>query len=132
MKVTPHVRKVLAPEEKRRMLAIAGAADNISNLCRQLMIPRSTYYSIRKAYRLRGDEGLEARARRPPRMPNAFSMEVVERIMEMTRRFSSYSGPRISRKLKEAGISVSASGIYKVWRRQGWTRNRRQERSRGI
>jgi transposase len=98
----------------------------VAAACREAGVARSTFYAVKKAFEREGRAGLEPKARRFPKMPNAFSEEVIERILEMTRRFPSYSGPRIARKLSETGLDVSASGVRKIWKRYGLTTRRQR------
>lgn len=113
-------------EEKFLVLVLAEALGNVAAACRQMGMSRSTFYSLRRAYAARGRSALEPTLRRPPRMPNAFTEETVRRILDLTERFPSYSCVRISAKLRAAGVSASASGVRKVWKRYGLTK--KQER----
>ena len=113
-------------DEKFLALVLAEALGNVAAACRQMGMSRSTFYALRRAYAARGRSGLEPTPRRPPRMPNAFTEEAVRGILEMTERFPSYSCARISAKLRAVGVNASASGVRKVWKRNGLTK--REER----
>jgi transposase InsO family protein len=52
-------------------------------------------------------------------MPNEYSQEIVDKILEMSRRFPSYSYVRIAGQLQIEGVSVSPGGVRKVWERNG-------------
>ena len=82
-------------------------------------IARSSFYEIKKAYEQFGREGLVPRPKRRPRMPNEYPQEIVDKILAMTRQFPAYSYVRIAGQLQIEGVSVSASGVRKVWERNG-------------
>lgn len=113
-------------EEKIRLLELAEGLGNVWKVCRAAGISRSSFYEIKKAYERFGKTGLEPKPRRKPKMPNAFSEEIIRMILETTSRFPSYSCQRIAGKLRVGGLTVSGSGVRKVWKRHGLTR--REER----
>ncbi len=115
-------RKKLTVSEKVELLKIAEGSRNVSETCRLLGLSRSTFYAMQKAYLQEGPAGLEPKPRRKPRMPNAFSEDVIRQILEMTLRFPSYSCERIRLRLLASGLKVSGSGVRKVWKRFQITR----------
>lgn len=115
-------RRKLTVNEKVELLKAAEGSHNIAETCRLLGLSRSTYYVMKKAYLQNGEAGLHPKPRRKPRMPNAFSEEVVRRILEMTWRFPSFSCERIRQRLLATGLNVSGSGVRKVWKRYQITR----------
>ena len=52
-------------------------------------------------------------------MPNEYPQQIVDKILNMTRQFPAYSYVRIAVQLQIEGVSVSASGVRKVWERNG-------------
>ena len=54
-------------------------------------------------------------------MPNETPPELVEKILEMTARYPTYSYVRISQQLRLVGIGVSPPAVRGVWQRQGLT-----------
>lgn len=55
-------------------------------------------------------------------MPNEYSPQIVDKILEMTRKFPSYSYVRIAGQLQLENVSVSPGGVRKTWERQGLVR----------
>jgi transposase len=104
------------------LLSLAEALNSVSEACRTAGISRSLYYKLKAAYERAGVEGLKPVPRRAPKMPNAFSAEVVEHVMEKTKKFPSYSYNRIADLLRKEGLKISGSGVRKVWRRCGLNR----------
>ena len=109
-------------DAKISILQLAEALGTISRACKRAGIARSSFYEIKKAYEQFGRAGLEPKPRRTPRMPNAYSEEQESQILEMTRRFPSYSYVRIANQLQLEGVGVSGPGVRRVWSRQGLTR----------
>jgi transposase len=109
-------------DAKVSILQLAEKLESISEACKVAGIARSSFYEIKKAYEQFGREGLYPRARRKPRMPNQFPEEIVNRILEMTRKEPSFSYVRIASQLQLQGISVSPGGVRKVWERHGLVR----------
>jgi transposase len=103
------------------MLALAEELQNVSVACKRAGISRSHYYEIKEAFEKYGREGLAPQTRRRPRMPNETPPELVEKILEMTERYPTYSYLRISQQLRLVGVGVSPSGVRYVWLRQGLT-----------
>jgi len=117
----PRMKRHYTTQEKREILAMADSLGSVAQACRRAGMSRSTFYALKSAYEKGGEEALRPKPRKSPRMPNAFSHEVVQRILEVTRVFPSYSCTRISVKLRESGVVASGSGVRKVWMRHGLT-----------
>jgi transposase len=103
------------------MLALAEELQNVSLACKKAGISRSHYYEIKEAFERYGSEGLAPQSRRRPRMPNETPVELVERILEMTERYPTYSYKRVSDQLRLVGVGVSPSAVRYVWQRHGLT-----------
>lgn len=103
------------------MLALAEQLQNISAACKRAGISRSHFYEIKTAFEKYGAEGLAPHERRRPRMPNETPPELVDKILEMTARFPTYSYVRISQQLRLIGVGVSPPAVRGVWMRQGLT-----------
>ena len=106
-------------DAKISILQLAEKLDSSSQACKVAGIARSSFYEIKKAYEQFGREGLVPRPKRRPRMPNEYPQEIVDKILAMTRQFPAYSYVRIAGQLQIEGVSVSASGVRKVWERNG-------------
>lgn len=109
-------------DAKISILQLAEKLESISEACKVAGIARSSFYEIKKAYEQFGREGLSPRPKRRPRMPNEFPPETVAKILDMTRRFPSYSYIRIAGQLALEGVAVSPGGVRKTWERQGLIR----------
>lgn len=109
-------------DAKISILQLAEKLESISEACKVAGIARSSFYEIKKAYEQAGRAGLEPKPKRKPRMPNEYSPEIVEKILEMTRKFPSYSYVRIAGQLQLENVSVSPGGVRKTWERQALVR----------
>lgn len=114
--------KCIPTETRRVALEVARRLGNVAEACRRLGISRSTFYRLWSAFRRFGEQGLPPKRRSKPRMPNALSPAVVERVLQETHRFPSYSARRLSIKLSNGGIKISASGIRSIWVKFGLCR----------
>ncbi len=117
-------------EAKLELLRLAEELHNVSAACRELGISRAHFYRLRRKYKSQGRDGLacrtfkEARAsipRKIPQMPNAFPAAVIESVLDLTRRYPSYSYLRIAKLMNQKEIRISGSGVQKIWRRAGLT-----------
>lgn len=109
-------------DAKVSILQLAHELKNISKACRKAGIARSSFYEIKKAYEQFGRTGLEPKTRRKPQMPNAYSEELVKKILDKTREFPGNSYNRIALELQLEGVAVSGPGVRKVWERYDLTR----------
>ena len=108
-------------DAKISILQLSRELNNIQKACKVAGIARSSYYEIKKAYEQFGREGLRPKPRRRPRMPNETPPEIVEKILEMTRKYPSYSYNRIANQLQLEGTGISGTGVRKVWARHDLT-----------
>jgi transposase InsO family protein len=104
------------------MLALADELQNISRACQVAGISRSHFYEIKTAFEKYGRDGLAPAVRRRPRMPNETPVELVQRILQMTLEFPTYSYVRISQQLRLVGVPVSPAQVRGVWAREGLLR----------
>jgi hypothetical protein len=82
-------------------------------------ISRSHFYEIKTAFEKYGRDGLAPVIRRRPRMPNETPVELVQRILQMTQEFPTYSYVRVSQQLRLVGVPVSPAQVRGVWLREG-------------
>lgn len=106
-------------DTKISILQLATELGNISKACKTAGIARSSFYDIKKAYEQFGRAGLEIKEKTPPKMPNEFSEEIVEKVLDMTRQHPSYSYQRIGAQLNLLGIGISGSGVRNIWMKRG-------------
>lgn len=109
-------------DAKISILLLAEKLESISEACKVAGIARSSFYEIKKAYEQAGRDGLIPKPKRRPHMPNKYPQEIVDKILEMTRRYPSYSYVRIAGQLQIEGVSVTPGGVRKTWERQGLVR----------
>src|SRR5574338_64002 len=101
------------------MLALADELKNISRACQIAGISRTHFYEIKDAFERYGRDGLAPRERRRPRMPNETPPELVDRILDMTAEYPTYSYVRVSQQLRLVGVPASAAQVRGVWAREG-------------
>jgi transposase InsO family protein len=104
---------------KLTTLEYAWAIESCSATCRELGVPRSTFYRWKKAFAERGRAGLVNRKPVGIRWPTQISEEAVERILQIRREHR--MGPqRIAWYLERYhGIRVSCSTVYRTLIRRG-------------
>jgi transposase InsO family protein len=105
-----------------RVFALAHELGSVRAACRAMGIHPSTYYRWRAQVLRYGLEVLRPRERRMPRMPNAISPMVEQRVLAFALGHPGLGPDRIAAELarpKWGGIKVSANGVWRVLRRHG-------------
>lgn len=105
-----------------RVFALAYELQSVRAACRALGIHPSTYYRWKQQVDRGGLEMLRPRERRAPRMPNAISVLVAQRIIAFSLGHPGLGPARISSELARplwGGLGVSPAGVYRVLRRHG-------------
>jgi transposase InsO family protein len=105
-----------------RAMALAQELGSVQTACRMLGINRSTYYRWRADWVRFGDDILQPRERRPPRMPNQISLQVEQQLLGFALSHPGFGPARIASELKRplwGGIKISANGAWRVLRRHG-------------
>lgn len=121
-------------ERERARFAIEAELSELSHaeLCRRYGISRPTGYKWIQRYQDEGLEGLQDRSHRPRSCPHATSDLVVERILELRRRYD-WGSRKIRRKLcddPEIDDVPSPYTITRVLRRHGCIEPRKPRRKR--
>ncbi len=105
-----------------RLLALAQELGNVRAACRAMDVHPSTYYRWRAQVAHYGPEILRPRERRRPRMPNATSPFVEQRVLAFSLGHPGFGPARISAELRRdkwGGIEISPNGVWRVLRRHG-------------
>jgi transposase len=105
-----------------RTLAMAAELGNVRAACRAMGIHPSTYYRWKRQLDRHGPEILRPRERRMPRMANATSPLIEQRVVAFTLCHPGFGPARVAAELarpKWGGIGLSANGVWRVLRRHG-------------
>jgi transposase InsO family protein len=112
-----------------RTFAMAAELGNVRAACRAMGIHPSTYYRWKRLLDRYGPEILRPRERRVPRMANATSVLVEQRVVAFALGHPGFGPARIAAELAQprwGGIRLSTNGVWRVLRRHGLsTRARR-------
>ena len=112
-----------------RTFAMAAELGNVRAACRAMGIHPSTYYRWKRQLDRHGPEILRPRERRVPRMANATSPLIEQRVIAFALGHPGLGPARIAAELarpKWGGIQLSTNGVWRVLRRHGLsTRARR-------
>lgn len=106
----------LTVKEKLMLLELA-TIDTVSAACAYMNVSRDTYYRIKMAYEEGGDEALTPKYRQVPNIKNRVSDEIEEAVLELSRENPDYGKKKISRILKEQGMSISPNTVKAVLER---------------
>jgi transposase len=101
---------------------MAQELGNVRAACRAMGIHPSTYYRWKRQLDRHGPEILRLRERRPPRMANATSVLVEQRVVAFALGHPGFGPARIAVALAQprwAGIQLSTNGVWRVLRRHG-------------
>lgn len=105
-----------------RLFALAEELQSVRAACRAMEVHPSTYYRWKKMVDRGGLEMLRPRERRPPRMPNATSVLVAQRVVAFALGHPGFGPARISAELARplwGGFRISPAGVFRVLRRHG-------------
>ena len=105
-----------------RALALAEELGSARAACRALGIHHSTYYRWRGQALRYGLEALRPRERRRPRLPNALSPLVEQRVVAFALGHPGFGPKRIAAELARpqwGGYRISPNGAWRVLRRHG-------------
>jgi transposase InsO family protein len=105
-----------------RLFALAREMGSVRSACRMLGVHHSTYYRWQRQLVRFGTEILRPRERRQPRMPNAISPMVEQRVLGLALANPGWGPDRLSLELarpKWGGLKVSANGVWRVLKRHG-------------
>jgi transposase InsO family protein len=112
-----------------RLFALAGELGNVRAACRMMGVHHSLFYRWRALLERFGVEILRPRERRQPRMPNATSVLVQQRVLAFALGHPGFGPKRIAAELSQprwGGILLSPNGVWRVLRRHGLsTRSKR-------
>jgi transposase InsO family protein len=105
-----------------RVFSLAKELGSVRTACRAMGIHHSTYYRWRHQLLRFGPEILRPRERRVPRMANATSPLVEQRVVAFALGHPGFGPARIAAELRRdkwGGIVLSPNGVWKVLRRHG-------------
>jgi transposase InsO family protein len=112
-----------------RVFAMAAELGNVRAACRAMGIHPFTYYRWKRQLDRHGPEILRPRERRTPRMANATSPLIEQRVVAFALGHPGFGPARIAAELAQprwGGIQLSSNGVWRVLRRHGLsTRARR-------
>ncbi len=105
-----------------RVFALAQEMGNVRAACKAMGIHPSTFYRWRRQVHRFGLDILHPRERRRPRMPNATSPLIEQKVLAFALAHPTVGPQRISdelRRPKWGGLCISPNGVHKVLRRHG-------------
>jgi transposase InsO family protein len=105
-----------------RIFALAQEMGNVRAACRAMGVHPSTFYRWRTQWLRYGCEILRPRERRRPRMPNATSPLIEQRVVAFALGQPGFGPQRIAAELRRprwGGLRLSVSGVHRVLRRHG-------------
>lgn len=97
-----------------QMLEFAETLGNISEACRKMGISRSQFYEYKKRYQEQGIEGLKDLPPIHKTHPQTTSPEVVKQVIEWAYKAPTWGCEKISIKLKQAGVRLSAVTVQDI------------------
>jgi transposase InsO family protein len=117
--MTREVREALQVRRKLSVLGYIKETGNVQEACRDLGVPRSSFYRWRKAFAAHGKEGLIRRRPIARSHPRQIPPEFVEKILHL--RCQYHLGPqRIAWYLERYhGFRTSCSSVYRTLKRNG-------------
>ena len=108
--------------QRLRTFALAEELGSVRAACRVMGIHHSTFYRWKDQAERYGLELLRPRERRQPRMPNATSPLVEQRVVAFALGHPGFGPARIAAELarpKWGGMRLSHNGVWRVLKRHG-------------
>lgn len=90
-----------AMSERTKFVARLLDGERMSDLCREFGISRKTGYKLKERYCDQGPQGLYDQSRRPLSSPHRTASAIVERVVELRRRFPTWGPKKLRAKLVE-------------------------------
>ena len=115
--------------QRLRTFALAEELGSVRAACRMIGIHHSTYYRWKNQAERYGLELMRPRERRQPRMPNATSPLVEQRVVAFALGHPGFGPQRIAAELarpKWGGIRLSHNGVWRVLKRHGLNTRRKR------
>jgi transposase InsO family protein len=106
-------------ENRLKMLQFAETLGNVSEACRKLGVSRSQFYEYKKRFEQAGLEGLKDLPPVHKTHPQTTPPEVVERLLELSRSQPGWGCQKLSAKLRQQGLSLSAVTVQEILTRHG-------------
>ena len=97
-----------------KLLEFAEALGNISEACRKMGISRSQFYEYKQRYQAQGIEGLKDLPPIHKSHPQTTPPAVVKQVMAWVFKQPTWGCEKISLKLKQAGIRLSAVTVQDI------------------
>lgn len=109
-------------KQKLSLLQLARELNNIKKACIILNVSRQHYYNVKNNFERYGIDGLEAKERSKPVMPNQTEKSIEDKIIDYSLEHPSCGKNTIAMNLRlEEGIYITASGVRSIWERNKMT-----------
>ena len=106
-------------ENRLKLLQFAQTLGNVSEACRKLGVSRSQFYEYKERFEQHGLDGLKDLPPIHKTHPQTTSPEVVERLLELSRSEPGWGCQKLSAKLRQIGISLSAVTVQDILAKKG-------------
>lgn len=119
----------LQPRQRFQMVSDYLGGHRVKNICRFYGIPRKTFYYWLKVWQADPEhftKNVAATDHTPRRQPRRTNDERTALIVRL-RKKSRFGPKKLQLLLKERGVAMSASGIYKVLKREGLIKQRKRK-----
>lgn len=119
----------LAPRQRYRLVADYLGGHQVTNICRFYGVPRKTFYYWFNVWQSDPDNFAKNVAKtdhtplKQPRLTNGNTTELIIRL----RKKSGFGSLKLQLLLRERGVNMSASGIYKVLKRAGMIKKHKRK-----
>jgi transposase InsO family protein len=107
--------KAKLAQKRLTLLQIAEKLGNVSKACRMHKVSRSQFYEYKRSFQEFGLEGLIDKPPIPSSHPNELSIDVKNRIIELSLKHPAFGQQRIADQLAIEGLLVCPTSVRNVW-----------------
>ena len=117
--------KTMDVHEQRVRFVVAAdlATKPFRQLCEEFGVSRPTGYEWGERYREDGLEGIVERSRRPLRSPRQTAPKLVQRVLELRRRYPDWGARKLRVVLEREGVQLGYSTIHRILLRHDLVRD---------